>query len=140
MKRERDELDEPPPCDPVLAQLDFLINGPPKEARGPPAPDPVLSQLDALINPGGGAAAGPPPLTFSTPNALVLPTQVAAPPPPLPPLSLEAAAAADSDAFAPLLPQSHTHAGHAGHVGQAGMLLFSTYFDMSGATHSERGM
>jgi len=62
--------------DPVLAQLDFLINGPPKTPRGeeqekedgvaavpalppppplpspPPLPasDPVLAQLDALIN------------------------------------------------------------------------------------------
>jgi hypothetical protein len=56
MKRERDEADALP-CDPVLAQLDFLINGPPKEARGPPPPDPVLAHLDALINGGGGASA-----------------------------------------------------------------------------------
>jgi hypothetical protein len=74
MKRERDESDNPP-CDPVLAQLDFLINGPPKEARAeppPPAQDPVLAQLDALIN-GSGASA---------------PAAAAAPPllPPLPPM------------------------------------------------------
>jgi len=58
----------------VLAQLDFLINGPPKEARAePPAQDPVLAQLDALINGGGGSGASAP---------------AAAPPllPPLPPL------------------------------------------------------
>ncbi len=60
--------------DPVLAQLDFLINGPPKTPRAeepppppppppvqpppPPllAPNPVLAQLDALIN-GAPAAA-----------------------------------------------------------------------------------
>lgn len=68
--------------DPVLAQLDFLINGPPPKAAradenpaGPeppppqqpppllapllpplPAPNPVLAQLDALIN---GAASAP---------------------------------------------------------------------------------
>lgn len=63
MKRERDD---PDPChNPVLAQLDFLINGPPKEARheapaeAPPPllelppplhQDPALLQLDALIN------------------------------------------------------------------------------------------
>ena len=88
MKRER----ESDPClhDPVLAQLDFLINGPPKAVRGPeddarmqapppsqppqpsqppppllrplspaaslPTPDPVLAQLDALINGGAPAA------------------------------------------------------------------------------------
>ena len=71
--------------DPVLAQLDFLINGPPKAARteeapaekeeAPPpppppppplplplAPNPVLAQLDALINGAPTAAAAPPPL------------------------------------------------------------------------------
>ncbi len=74
MKRERDEADAPP-CDPVLAQLDFLINGPPKEARAeppPPAQDPVLAQLDALIN--GGASA-------STPVPVAAPPLM--PPPPL---------------------------------------------------------
>ena len=75
MKRERDESDGPP-CDPVLAQLDFLINGPPKEARAepplPPAPDPVLAQLDALIN-GGASAPAPTPAAASSA-------------PPLPPL------------------------------------------------------
>ena len=65
MKRERDETDEPP-CDPVLAQLDFLINGPPKEARGPPPPDPVLSQLDALIN---GGVSAPPPIPLASRSA-----------------------------------------------------------------------
>ena len=68
MKRERDESDEPP-CDPVLAQLDFLINGSPKEARGLPAQDPVLSQLDALIN-GGASAPTPTPATTSAPPLL----------------------------------------------------------------------
>jgi len=65
--------------DPVLAQLDFLINGPPKAARveeaveatpppPPLAPNPVLAQLDALINGAPPAAASaaspvaPPPL------------------------------------------------------------------------------
>lgn len=74
MKRERDESDDPP-CDPVLAQLDFLINGPPKEARGPPPPDPVLAQLDALIN-GGASAPAPAPLAAADSGA----------PPLLPPL------------------------------------------------------
>ena len=83
MKRAPDN--DGPPVDPVLAQLDALINGP---AAPPPAKavrtqepplvpqDPVLSQLDALINPGGGggaAAAPPPPVHFATPVALVLP-------------------------------------------------------------------
>lgn len=78
--------------DPVLAQLDFLINGPPKAARteeapaekeeGPPppppllAPNPVLAQLDALIN------GAPPPAAA--------PTAAAAPPPLLAPLTVEA--------------------------------------------------
>ena len=78
MKRERDEACAPP-CDPVLAQLDFLINGPPKEARAePPSPtqDPVLAQLDALINGGGDSApvaapvattSGAPPLLSPAP-------------------------------------------------------------------------
>ena len=71
MKRERDESDAPP-CDPVLAQLDFLINGPPKEARAePPAQDPVLAQLDALINGGGASApAAAPPLLPPMPPLL----------------------------------------------------------------------
>ena len=60
--------------DPVLAQLDFLINGPPKTPRAeeppqlpppppvqppPPllAPNPVLAQLDALINGAPAAVA-----------------------------------------------------------------------------------
>ena len=80
-----------PPVDPVLAQLDALINGtapppPTKTVRTeePPLvpPDPVLSQLDALINPGAHAAA--PPVHFATPAALVLPPLPAQPPPPLP--------------------------------------------------------
>ena len=73
--------------DPVLAQLDFLINGPaPKASRADeepepepppppppllppldaqlPAPDPVLAQLDALIN-------GAPPAPQATAAALV---------------------------------------------------------------------
>ena len=77
------------PEDPVLAQLDALINGPlaaaldlPPTSPPPadvPAVNPVLAQLDALINPGASAAETPP-LAFATPVALVLP------PPPLPPL------------------------------------------------------
>lgn len=88
--------------DPVLAQLDALINGithtpqtSPKAARTevsktphpPPHPfspppllvpqDPVLSQLDALINPGANTA---PLVHFATPVALVLPQSQ---PPPL---------------------------------------------------------
>ena len=75
--------------DPVLAQLDFLINGPPKAARTedaveepppppPPllAPNPVLAQLDALIN--------------GAPPAAAAPTAAAAPPPLLAPLTVEA--------------------------------------------------
>lgn len=78
MKRERDA--DPLCHNPVLAQLDFLINGPPKEPRPeapppvappplpppPPAPvvpqDPVLMQLDALIN-------GAPPVPCAAPAA-----------------------------------------------------------------------
>jgi len=91
--------------DPVLAQLDALINGattqtPPLKTtrtedapKAPPLPppppllaslvpqDPVLSQLDALINPGADAATAPPPVHFATPVALVLPPLQ---PPPLP--------------------------------------------------------
>ena len=95
------------PADPVLAQLDWLINGggggntPPTistDAPPPslPAPDPVLSQLDALINPGSASSAAPP-LALATPVALVLPPQppppaiAAAPPPLLAPLSQPAA-------------------------------------------------
>ena len=63
MKRAADAEDGPP-VDPVLAQLDALINGaaaaaapPAKAARTEAvvAQDPVLAQLDALINPGAGA-------------------------------------------------------------------------------------
>ena len=86
------------PADPVLAQLDALINGPPASASPPPAAlpavNPVLAQLDALINPGGGAgtsatATAPPPVHFATPVALVLPPPpiVAAPEEPLLPLN-----------------------------------------------------
>lgn len=67
-----------PPVDPVLAQLDALING---AGRPPPtkaprtevvvARDLVLDRLDALINP--GASAESPPVHFATPVALVLP-------------------------------------------------------------------
>ena len=86
MKRAPDADDgNVPPVDPVLAQLDALINGtsPPPVAKAPRiddvAPDPVLAQLDALINPGGTA---PPPAAIATPVALVLPQ---APPPLLAP-------------------------------------------------------
>ena len=73
-----------PPIDPVLAQLDALINGttapPPTKVVRTEEPvvavNPVLAQLDALINPGAGTV---PPIHFATPNALVLPL----PPPPL---------------------------------------------------------
>lgn len=73
-----------PPIDPVLAQLDALINGttapPPTKVVRTEEPivavNPVLAQLDALINPGAGTV---PPIHFATPNALVLPP----PPPPL---------------------------------------------------------
>jgi hypothetical protein len=82
--------DDGPPVDPVLAQLDALING----AAAPPPPakaarteavvaqDPVLAQLDALINPGASASAVPP-VSLSTPVGLVL--SPAAPPPLLTP-------------------------------------------------------
>jgi len=85
-----------PPVDPVLAQLDALINGtavppPTKTVRTEEPPlvpsDPVLSQLDALINPGAHAAA--PPMHFATPAALVLPPLQAQPPPLLAPADLE---------------------------------------------------
>ena len=79
-----------PPVDPVLAQLDALING---AAAAPPpakvvrteaavAQDPVLAQLDALINPGTGAAQPLPPVHFATPVGLVLPPPPLAPPEP----------------------------------------------------------
>ncbi|MBN38451.1 MAG: hypothetical protein CMI29_08300 [Opitutae bacterium] len=80
-----------PPVDPVLAQLDALING--TTAAAPPtkvvrteaavAQDPVLAQLDALINPGTGTAQAPPPIHFATPVGLVLPPPPLAPLPPL---------------------------------------------------------
>ena len=77
------------PVDPVLAQLDALINGaaaapPPAKAvrtEAAVAQDPVLAQLDALINPGTGAAQPLPPIHFATPVGLVLPPPL--PPPPL---------------------------------------------------------
>ena len=79
------------PVDPVLAQLDALINGagaaapPPSKAvrtEAVVAQDPVLAQLDALINPGASASAAPP-VALPTPVGLVLPA--AAPPPLLAP-------------------------------------------------------
>ncbi len=50
------------PVDPVLAQLDALINGGTSEEivvapAALPAANPVLAQLDALINPGAAQAA-----------------------------------------------------------------------------------
>ena len=80
--------DDGPPVDPVLAQLDALINGaaaappPAKAVRTEPviAQDPVLAQLDALINPGASAA---PPVALPTPVGLVLSPAAAAAPPPL---------------------------------------------------------
>ena len=98
------------PADPVLAQLDWLINGgdgggsgntPTISIDAPPpslpAPDPILSQLDALINPGSASSAAPP-LALTTPVALVLPPQppppaIAEAPPPLLALSSQPAAA-----------------------------------------------
>ena len=87
MKRDADG----PPVDPVLAQLDALING--AAAAAPPAKavrteavvaqDPVLAQLDALINPGASASAAPP-VALPTPVGLVLPAT--APPPLLAPV------------------------------------------------------
>ena len=73
MKRPRSPTE--PPEDPVLAQLDALINGTAELPFEPPEPqvpvaDPVLAQLDALINGGGGAADAP---ALVTPVALVLP-------------------------------------------------------------------
>jgi hypothetical protein len=75
--------------DPVLAQLDFLINGPPKAARieeapaekeeepppPPPllAPNPVLAQLDALINGAPVAAAAGPSAPAAAPPPLLAP-------------------------------------------------------------------
>ena len=83
-----------PPVDPVLAQLDALINGAaaaPPPAKAPRtevvvAQDPVLAQLDALINPGASASAAPP-VALPTPVGLVLPA--AAPPPLLAPAAPE---------------------------------------------------
>ena len=101
------------PEDPVLAQLDALINGPlaaaldlPPASPPPadvPAVNPVLAQLDALINPGGaGTSATVPPLAFATPVALVLP------PPPLPPLPV---AASEEEPLLPLSSPAWRHAG-----------------------------
>lgn len=84
MKRAPEADTGAPPVDPVLAQLDALINGTslPPVAKAPRtdevAPDPVLAQLDALINPGtatttAAASIASPPATFATPVALVLP-------------------------------------------------------------------
>lgn len=80
MKRASEADTGAPPVDPVLAQLDALINGTslPPVAKAPRtdevAPDPVLAQLDALINPGTATTtAASPPATFVTPVALVLP-------------------------------------------------------------------
>lgn len=109
MKRAPEDADGPP-VDPVLAQLDALINGtaPPPPAKAvrteaAVAQDPVLAQLDALINPGASAALladvaapreererapplrPPPPVHFATPVALVLPEPAPAPEPRGPP-------------------------------------------------------
>lgn len=83
MKRPRSPTE--PPQDPILEQLDQLINGaaPPVAEEAPPTPaalpsvDPVLLQLDALI--GNAAAAAPPPLL--TPAALVMPSPQSLPAP-----------------------------------------------------------
>ena len=84
--------------DPVLAQLDFLINGPPKAARTeeaveeeppppPPllAPNPVLAQLDALINGAPPAAASRPPMSAAAAPPLLAPLTVEAEEPRGPP-------------------------------------------------------
>ena len=82
MKRAPEADAGAPPVDPVLAQLDALINGvsPPPVAKAPRtdevAPNPVLAQLDALINPGTATTTTTttcPPAIFVTPVALVLP-------------------------------------------------------------------
>lgn len=94
MKRAHDDDDNNPCHNPVLSQLDFLINGPPKAPRqaeplAPPlpplpplppppllppllqprpiTPDPVLAQLDALIN-GTPFASGAPTATDDEPR------------------------------------------------------------------------
>ena len=78
MKRPRSPTE--PPQDPVLAQLDALINGPsPPPSLAPQPPDlpprdPVLAQLDALIS--GNS---------SNTVAVSAPPRLCAPPPTLPP-------------------------------------------------------
>ena len=57
MKRPRSP--DAPLADPVLAQLDALINGAVPQL---PTPDPVLAQLDALINPCASTPPAPPAL------------------------------------------------------------------------------
>ena len=81
MKRAPEADAGAPLIDPVLAQLDALINGtsPPPVAKAPRtdevAPNPVLAQLDALINPGTATTTTTtcPPAILVTPVALVLP-------------------------------------------------------------------
>ena len=87
MKRPRSP--DAPLFDPVLAELDALINGAVPQL---PTPDPVLAQLDALINPGAGA----PPALLALPPLL-------APPPLLEPPQTE-----------PLLPLTSPAWRHAG--------------------------
>lgn len=83
MKRPRSPTE--PPEDPVLAQLDALINGPspvpwlaPQPPDLPPV-DPVLAQLDALISGGEGSSSA---VAVSAPPRLCVPLPPAPPPVP----------------------------------------------------------
>ena len=86
MKRPRSP--DAPLADPVLAELDALINAPQL-----PTPDPVLAQLDALINPCAGTPPAPPP------------------PPPLPPLPPPLLAPPLPEPLLPLTSPAWRHAG-----------------------------
>lgn len=103
MKRPRSP--DAPPADPVLAQLDALINGGTSSDEvvvvapaALPTADPVLAQLDALINPGAAAVAPTP-----------LPSLTAAPP-----LLRPQEPQQPQEEEAPLLPLNHPAWRHAG--------------------------
>ena len=89
MKRAPETDGGAPAVDPVLAQLDALINGTslPPVAKAPRtdevAPDPVLAQLDALINPGTATATATTTTTASPPATFVTPVALGLPQPPL---------------------------------------------------------
>ena len=100
------------PADPVLAQLDALINGGISSSSSDeivvvgapatlPAADPVLAQLDALINPGAAPTTAP--------AAPSLPS-IAAPPPLLRPQEPQQPREQEQ----PLLPLNHPAWRHAG--------------------------